>query len=161
MNSILTPTFYNGIIYVSIIAFFMLIFELIFFKVIIEKQEDLVIQYNLSTLKSIINNPTDVNFGDGFIDTAIERETELNEIINSNLLLFMSFFILLFFIIIVMCFYATTDVWPTVCVSIITLGILLLFQITMYFYGHAYEYTTDIELKDDIMNYISISLYSK
>ncbi len=188
MNNILTPVFYRGIIYVLTIAIVMLVFEILLFKLIILPENEKFINNNLKKLNSIVKNDEydqnvdivskilenstaeknveDVlNVKSAISDTINKREEDLIGKINTDLIIFMSLIIILFTFLIFICYYKIRDVqkdiMPIISVSILTIMILIFFQYTMYIYGHKFLYTTDIELKDNIMNYISSSTYLK
>jgi hypothetical protein len=188
MNGILTPVFYKGIIYVLTIAVFMLIFEVIFFKVIILPENDKFIHSNLEKLNNLVkdnkfdtnmdiaskiiaNNRKEKDLEDvlsvkyALSNTINERELDLIKNINNDLIIFMSVIIVIFAFLIYMCYTkietVPKDVMPIASIALLTIVILIIFQSTMYVYGHKFLYTTDIELKDNIMNYISISTYAK
>lgn len=188
MNDILTPVFYKGIIYVLTIAVFMLIFEVIFFKVIILPENDKFINSNLEKLNNLVkddkfntsmdiankiiaNNGKEKDLEDmlsvkyALSNTINKRELNLIKNINDDLIIFMSVIIIVFAVLIYVCYQriktVPKDVMPIASIAFLTIIILIIFQSTMYVYGHKFLYTTDIELKDSIMNYISISTYAK
>ncbi len=188
MNDILTPVFYKGIIYVLTIAVIMLIFEVIFFKVIILPENDKFIHSKLEKLNNLVKGDrfnTNIDIAGKIVansgkekeledvlsvkyamsNTINRRELDLIENINNDLIIFMSVIIIVFVFLIYMCYKkietVPKDVMPIASVAFLTIVILIIFQSTMYVYGHKFLYTSDIELKDNIMNYISISTYAK
>jgi hypothetical protein len=163
MSKILTDTFYKGLIYVLSIACLMLIFEVGFFGIVVQEQERKTIRKEAKKLGGLLDTSSVPNIVtekiNSLFDTSIARDEILHKKINDCMISFIIVIVIFIFIIISFCYNSIKsnpkDIAPIVSVAVLTVIILSLFQITMYFYAHKYIYTNDFKLNDDIMTYIS------
>jgi len=161
---VIDPVFLRGLIYIIANCIIILIFELIFFVVLLAPKEYSAI---LSVLNSDIFPKGDKklfyeienNYGENefkkYLEISVERENVINNLINNCYIAFISIFIFFLFIIMIFVYNSlkirtngNPNILSTIVSSIISVVIFIIpFQYIIYNYGVSFYYTTDEEIK--------------
>lgn len=159
----LSDNFYLGVIYVIIISLFMTLFELIFFTLYLVPMKSGSIRKKIQQLKDNLYPFKAPKPLLDYLTVAEKRESELNKNINDSSIVIISLEMIFFAIIIYVCYIRLKEKKPIfniLFLSILTVVILIIFQLVMYVYAggfeseNSYQYMTDNELKYLVSNQI-------
>ncbi len=132
--------FLEGLFYIIFVALIVTIFELLFFLyVIYPKQYDEFYNYvkNNKVLSIPVNIPSNIT---KYLEIFREREHILINKINNDIIIFICIEIFVIMLLLYIIYTKKIILKKSILYSIITIFILLLFQIQMYYFGIKFKY---------------------
>ena len=152
------PTFIKGIFVLIFVAFLLTIFEMVFFKTIIEPLEKFYILKFLSNLKNIKSLVNKLKPPDPYLKILQKKEEDLNNMINLQNMLFIVILIVFLFFILIYLFIRLKKIsrkrpdiggiGSSILSGLITIFVIGLFQILMFNFGRSFKYATSNEIQN-------------